>query len=145
MIEKLTNPLEQKIRNYFNYYAKLDNLLVQLEKKRFEGSPKDIGAINYDSVSSGTSKRQSAEKVLSDVQRLQNEIQQLKWEYKIISSALQLMKSDSPTEYKFIIEYYKNGKDIMSVALDLGYSYNSRNSIYKIKENSLKKIKEFGL
>lgn len=33
----------------------------------------------------------------------------------------------------------------MAVAIDLGYSYNSRNSIYKIKENTLKIFKEFGL
>ena len=145
MIEKLTNPVEQKIRNYFNYNAKLDNLMIQLEKKRFEGSPKDIGAIDYESISSGTSKRQSAERVLSDVQKLQKQINDLKMEFKIVGSTLNIMKVDNPTEYNFVMEYYKKGKDIMAVAVDLGYSYNSRNSIYKIKENTLKIFKEFGL
>lgn len=74
MIKKLTNPIEQKIRNYFNYNAKLDNLMIQLERKRFEGSPKEISAIDYESVSSGTSKRQSAERVLTDVQKIQNKL-----------------------------------------------------------------------
>lgn len=145
MVEKVNQGIEQKIRNYFNYNAKLDMMMAQLEKKRWEGSPKDIGAIDYSSTSSGTSKRQTAEKVLSDVQKIQQQIQDFKCENKMISSAMQIIKHDNPMEYNFIMKYYHDCKDIMVVATELGYSYNSRNSIYKIKEKVLKKFEEFGL
>lgn len=144
MIIKTNKDIESKIRDYYNYDLLMNNLQIALEKKSMEGSPKDITAVDLTSVGGGSG-HSSAERIFKDIENIKYKIQKLNYDCKLIDSIINIIKKENEIEYKFIIEYYKNNKDIMSVATDLGYSYNSRNSVYKIRENILKKFNSLNI
>lgn len=139
----LTNKeIEEKIAQYKNLENRIELETKKLERARMAGGPKELSSIDPTGVHGGPGQK-TAEESLLEVQRILVKIAELKKQKAIMDDIISEIKQENPEGYKFFDAYYMKNKDMEDTAKILGYSPNSRNTIYKIKNNLLANFREF--
>lgn len=131
---------EKILENYRKLYTALANLKERQEKLVRSGMPGEVKAIDY---SKPAIQHQAYSKdtinQLCEVATVSNEIKETKKEMKLVSKILKQIKKEDEILYKFLaIKFIKKPKISMKkIAEELGYSPDSNDTIYKIKERAL--------
>lgn len=138
--------IESRLREYPNIDFRLTMLAQKLDRVKMKGSPRDISAVDFGKVGSGGSGASgNAVTILKETQDIINTINELEFERATIQQVVEKIREESEEQYNFIDYYYYRCTPIMETAELLGYSYNSRNTIYNIKNLVIEKCDKYGL
>lgn len=144
MIER-KKEIENRLNDYCNLDYKIKMLEIKLERQKMKGSPRDIGAIDFGKIGHGSGGNKSAQSILLDVQKTIIDINDLKYEKQTINNFIEMLKNESSEQYNFVRLYYFDKKSINETLNELGYSYNSRNTIYRIKKEIFAKFDKYDI
>ena len=131
---------EEILNKYRIFKISLENLKERQEKIVRSGMPSDVKVIDY---SKPAIQHQAYSKdtmnQICEIVSINKEIIKTEEEIKIITKILEQIKEENETSYKFIyLRYIKKEKlSMKKIAEELGYSTDSNDTIYKIKEKAL--------
>lgn len=141
MIER--KKIEKRLNEFPTLDYKIKGLELKLEKQKLKGSPRDISAVDFSRVGHGSGGTQSAQVILADVQNTIHQINELKIEKEFINGFNELIKKGNEKEYQFLNAYFYDKKSINEILDELNYSYNSANSLYRIKDGIILKFDKY--
>lgn len=127
---------EERLKKYSNASQTLDNLKLRLERIKLNG-PKDIKAVDYSKIGKSNFSRDALNELV-EAQHITRQIVKLESEVLVIDKILEQIKEKSLEQYKFINLRYVENKNLDKVAADIGYSSNSKHTIYTLRDNALK-------
>ena len=130
---------EERLIKYSNIEETLKNLNNRLNKLSMRGCPRDVNAVDFSKIGH-TSGGNEALNDMVEVQHILKQINKLKIEEELINDTLQIIKNECEEDYKFINYKYLDKLSMDQVANKLGYSQNSHNTIYSIKDRALAKF-----
>lgn len=136
--------IEKKLRNFKSYDFTLEMLAKKLDRIKMNGV-RDITAVDFSKVGHGSGGSPSAEDDLIKAKELIDTINFIEMERDYITDVVNQIRKESEEQYRFIDLYYFNAKSITDVAEELGYSPNSKKTIYFIKKKVLEKCSIYGL
>lgn len=140
---KREKEIEERLRNYNNIDFMLTMLSQKLDRVKMKGSPRDISAVDFEKIGHGSGASGNAISILKETNEIINKINELEFERATIKQVVEKIKSESEEEYKFIYYYYFMQESIQDVAEELGYSYNSKKTIYYKKSLILEKLDKY--
>lgn len=140
---KREKEIEQRLRDFSNIDFVLSMLSQKLDRVKMKGSPRDISAVDFGNVGRGSGASGNALSILKETNEIINKINELEFERATINQVLEKIKSESEEDYKFIYYYYFMQEPIQEVAEELGYSYNSKKTIYYKKSLILEKLDKY--
>ena len=111
----------------------LDGIVISVSFLQFSNALLGI-FVDFSRVGRGSGARGNAQTILKEAQDVINQITNLEMEKGLIEQILSQLKKEIPEYYKFVELYYFNNNPIQQVAEEMGYSYNSKKTIYNIKK-----------
>ena len=140
---------EEILKNHRKMYFALKTLEERRKKIMFKTQPKEIGAITYDKPT--TQHMDYSEDTINDICEIldiNRQIQETEEEMRIVNNILNEIKIENEELEKFIrLKYITNHKKSMEdISTELGYSAESRKTVYAIKSKALREftIRYFG-
>lgn len=131
---------EKILKNHGKLNIALGNLNKRQENLIRSGVPTEIGAIDYSKPAiQHTNYSKDTLNQMCELAVISEEIKETKNEIKLVDKILQQIKKQDEISYNFLyIKYVKNNKISMrEVADKLGYSPDSSDTVYRIKEKAL--------
>jgi len=134
---------ETILKNYRKLLLSIKNLEDRRDELLKKGGPEEIKSQNYTKPSiQKFNYSDDTFNQICEVADLNNQIKETKREVILVNKILKQIKNEDEKIYEFIkIKYVKEPKISMNcVAEKLGYSPDSNDTIYKIKEKALKEF-----
>lgn len=127
---------EDLLNKYRTADVTLENLNKRLEKLKMLGKPKEINAINFDAIKGGSGSKDAIQ-LFAEVQHVMKQIQKLEDDKENIKNVLKNIKVQNKVCYDFLKARYLDNKTLEDVSEIIGYSSNSKASLYGLKDKAL--------
>lgn len=127
---------EDLLNKYRTADVTLENLNKRLEKLKMLGKPKEINAINFDAIKGGSGSKDAIQ-LFAEVQHVMKQIQKLEDDKENIKNVLKNIKVQNKVCYDFLKARYLDNKTLEDVSEVIGYSSNSKASLYGLKDKAL--------
>lgn len=131
--------IENKLKEFSMIDEKLLLLNERLNKAQMRGCPKDITAIDFSKIGHGSGGNEAMHDLV-EVQHILKQIKKVEDEKEIINNILNIFKTNYQEEYNFIRVRYLENNTMDETATKLGYSINSKQSLYALKDRSVNRF-----
>ena len=109
------------LKEYKILLSSIKRLENRIDKLMFNG-PKDIRAMTYDGIISGSRQNSDAINTIYEMQVLMQSLEQTKMDLAHVDDALNELASRDPLYKVILVEFYINNRDINDISNEVNYS-----------------------